>query len=109
MTAELLRAFAQRFAKLRRVIDAGRQQRGESIARNARREQRPARGRRRIELAELADHRVAYMHAEVVVHDVQLICIDIEGAPRAPFFEAATTARARCSNAGRVYRPLIAS
>src|SRR5690242_6988807 len=80
MTAELLRGFAQRFTKLSRIVEARRQQRRESIAGNARGKRarsEPAPN----ELAELPDHRVAHVHAEAVVHDVKLVCIDIESAP----------------------------
>ena len=78
--AELFRAFAQRFGELRGILELGRQQHGEAIARDARREgaarQPPAQ-----QLADLADDAVADVHAEVVIDDMQLVGIDVERAP----------------------------
>ena len=47
--------------------------------------------------------RVADMHAEVVVDDVQLVGVDVERAPLSVLLRRRiTTARTRCSKAGRV-------
>ena len=57
----------------------------------------------------LAIRLVADVHAEVVVDDVQPVDVDVQRAPAAlAALHPTSAARARCSNAGRVSRPVTA-
>ena len=58
------------------IIQLGRQQNREPVARNARRE-RTGRQSQPDQLTELPQHRVTHVHAETVIDDVQLVGIDI--------------------------------
>ena len=77
---ELLDTFTQRFRELRGIVQLGRQQHREPVAGNARCE-RTGRQSTPDQLAELPQHRVAHVHAEVVVDDVQLVGIDVQRGP----------------------------
>src|SRR6267142_2179484 len=77
---ELLDACAQRFGEFFGGVQLGRQQHGETIARNARRK-RSRRQSLSDELAELPEYGIANVHAATVIDDMQLIGIDVEGTP----------------------------
>src|SRR5258707_10431930 len=78
--SQLLDPLAQRLREFLGVIELSWQQYREPVARNA-----GSKGTRRQpvpdQLAQLPQYRVTHMHAETVIDDMQLVCIDIEGAP----------------------------
>src|SRR5205823_1752902 len=75
-----LGAGAQRLGEVLRIVDLGRQHHHEAIAGNAGPEG-PGRQAVPQQLAELREHRIADVHAGVLVDGMQLIDVDVERAP----------------------------
>src|ERR1051325_3136046 len=78
--AELIGTQAQRFGEVFRVIELCRQQHSEAISGYACAEG-AARQTLTYELAELSQHGVAHVHAQVIVDYVQLVDVDVECGP----------------------------
>ena len=70
---------------------------------------RPGRQALAHQLAELPEQGIADVHAGVLVDGVQLVDVDVQTLQAWVGLRSAITVRTRCSNSGRVYRPLKAS